>query len=188
MSPSNQMYLDRFADAFAAAGLSSVVFDNHNFGASDCEPRQDIDPWRQVRDYRDAITYAETLGETDSDRIGVWGSSYSGGHVLVVGAIDRRVNRRDTWSFMIACGHSFPSRHDGQRPPRAAAVKDGALAPPKGSSLNGLRARRNNWAFAWPRRFGVAKDSPEEKSGNAYAFCNRRCCFAEAVIRNSDAF
>jgi cephalosporin-C deacetylase-like acetyl esterase len=86
-----EMYLDRFAEAFAAAGLSSVVFDNRNFGASDGEPRQEIDPWRQVRDYRDAITYAETLAETDPNRIGIWGSSYSGGHVLVVGAIDRRV-------------------------------------------------------------------------------------------------
>ncbi len=43
-----------------------------------------------MRDYRHAITYAGTLPETDG-RIGVWGSSYSGGHVLVVGAIDRRV-------------------------------------------------------------------------------------------------
>jgi pimeloyl-ACP methyl ester carboxylesterase len=74
-----------------SCGLASVVFDNRNFGASDGEPRQDIDPWRQVRDYRDAISYVETLGETDPDRIGVWGSSYSRGHVLVVGAIDRRV-------------------------------------------------------------------------------------------------
>jgi fermentation-respiration switch protein FrsA (DUF1100 family) len=86
-----EMYLDRFAEAFAHAGLASVVFDNRNFGASDGEPRQEIDPWRQVRDYRDAITYAETLEETDPERIGVWGSSYSGGHVLVLGAIDRRV-------------------------------------------------------------------------------------------------
>ena len=86
-----EMYLDRFAEAFAAAGLASVVFDNRNFGASDGKPRQEIDPWQQVRDYRDAITYAETLEETDPARIGVWGSSYSGGHVLVVGAIDRRV-------------------------------------------------------------------------------------------------
>lgn len=85
-----EMYLDRFAEAFAKAGLASLVFDNRNFGASDGEPRQEIDPWRQVRDYRDAITYAETLAETDPERIGVWGSSYSGGHVLVIGAIDRR--------------------------------------------------------------------------------------------------
>src|SRR6202051_1553647 len=86
-----EMYLDRFAEAFAAAGLNAVVYDNRNFGASDGEPRQEIDPWRQVRDYRDAITYAETVEETDADRIGIWGSSYSGGHVLVVGAIDRRI-------------------------------------------------------------------------------------------------
>ena len=86
-----EMYLDRFAEAFAQAGLASLVFDNRNFGASDGEPRQEIDPWRQVRDYRDAITYAETLDDTDPLRIGIWGSSYSGGHVLVVGAIDRRV-------------------------------------------------------------------------------------------------
>jgi fermentation-respiration switch protein FrsA (DUF1100 family) len=90
-SAPKEMYLDRFAAAFAQAGLASVVFDNRNFGASEGEPRQEIDPWRQVRDYRDTITYAETLPETDPERIGVWGSSYSGGHVLVLGAIDRRV-------------------------------------------------------------------------------------------------
>ena len=86
-----EMYLDRFAEIFAAAGLACLVFDNRNFGESDGEPRQEIDPWLQVRDYRDAITFAETLESTDPDRIGIWGSSYSGGHVLVVGAIDRRV-------------------------------------------------------------------------------------------------
>jgi fermentation-respiration switch protein FrsA (DUF1100 family) len=86
-----EMYLDRFAEAFAAAGLASVVFDNRNFGASDGEPRQEIDPWQQVSDYRDAISYALTLAETDPDRIGVWGTSYSGAHVLVLGAIDRRI-------------------------------------------------------------------------------------------------
>ena len=86
-----EMYLDKFAEAFAAAGLAALVFDNRNFGASDGAIRQEIDPWQQVRDYRDAITFAETLPQTDAARIGVWGSSYSGGHVLVVGAIDRRV-------------------------------------------------------------------------------------------------
>jgi uncharacterized protein len=86
-----EMYLDRFGEAFAEAGLAALVFDNRNFGASDGEPRQEIDPWEQVRDYRDAISFARTLPEIDRDRIGVWGSSYSGGHVLVLGAIDRRV-------------------------------------------------------------------------------------------------
>jgi fermentation-respiration switch protein FrsA (DUF1100 family) len=86
-----EMYLDKFAEAFVDAGFGALVFDNRNFGASDGERRQEIDPWEQVRDYRHAITYATTLKGVDPDRIGIWGSSYSGGHVLVVGAIDRRV-------------------------------------------------------------------------------------------------
>jgi len=86
-----EMYLDKFAEAFAGAGLNALVFDNRNFGASDGEPRCEIDPVQQVRDYRHAITYATTLDEVDPTRIGAWGSSYSGGHVLVLGAIDRRV-------------------------------------------------------------------------------------------------
>jgi uncharacterized protein len=86
-----EMYLDKYAEAFARAGLASLVYDNRNFGASDGEPRQEIDPWLQVRDYSDAITFVRTLEQTDAERIGVWGSSYSGGHVLVVAAIDRRV-------------------------------------------------------------------------------------------------
>src|ERR1700731_2171921 len=86
-----EMYLDRFAEMFAAAGLGALVFDNRNFGASGGEPRQEIDPWHQVRDYRDAITFAETLHQTNAGGLGIWGSSYSGGHVLVGGAIGRRV-------------------------------------------------------------------------------------------------
>jgi len=86
-----EMYLDRFAEVFAVAGLAAIVFDNRNFGASDGAPRQEIDPWQQIADYRDAISYALTLPETDGARIGVWGSSYSGAHVLVLGATDRRI-------------------------------------------------------------------------------------------------
>ena len=86
-----ELFLDAFAEVFCEAGLAALVYDNRNLGASDGEPRQEIDPWAQVRDYRHAITYARTREEVDGERIGVWGSSYSGAHVLVVGAIDRRV-------------------------------------------------------------------------------------------------
>ena len=86
-----EMYLDKFAEKFAEAGLASLVFDNRNFGASDGKIRQEVDPWQQIRDYRDAITFAETLATTDAEHIGVFGSSYSGAHVIVVGALDRRV-------------------------------------------------------------------------------------------------
>src|SRR5690349_19349031 len=85
-----EMYLDKYAEAFSAAGLNALVFDNRNFGASDGEPRQEIDPIAQIRDYRHAITYAQSLPEVDRTKVGVWGSSFSGGHVLVLGAIDKR--------------------------------------------------------------------------------------------------
>jgi len=100
-----EMYLDAFAEVFAAAGLNALVFDNRNFGASDGQPRYEIDPWEQVRDYRHAITYATTLPDVDANRIGIWGSSYSGGHVLVVGAIDRRV-KAVVSQVPLASGHA----------------------------------------------------------------------------------
>jgi hypothetical protein len=86
-----EMHLDRYAEVFAEAGLAALVFDFRNLGASGGEPRQEINPWTQIEDYRHAITYASSLEEVDSGRIGVWGSSYSGGHALVVAATDRRV-------------------------------------------------------------------------------------------------
>jgi fermentation-respiration switch protein FrsA (DUF1100 family) len=85
------MYLDRYAEVFAAAGLACLVFDNRGFGASDGAPRQEADPLQQIRDYSDAVTFAQALPQTDPARIGIWGSSYSGAHVLVVAATDPRV-------------------------------------------------------------------------------------------------
>jgi fermentation-respiration switch protein FrsA (DUF1100 family) len=144
-----EMYLDRFAEAFASAGLGAIVFDHRNFGASDGEPRQEIDPWEQLRDYRHAITFATTLAEVDGERIGVWGSSYSGGHVLVVGAIDRRVKcvacqvplisghrnaRRIVRSdFIAAVGAMFDedraNRYNGGAPAMIPVVDEDPLAP-----------------------------------------------------------
>jgi fermentation-respiration switch protein FrsA (DUF1100 family) len=83
--------LDKFAQAFAEAGFVVLVHDHRNFGASDGTPRHDIDPWMQIADWRRAITFLESRPEVDASRIGIWGSSYSGGHALVMGATDPRV-------------------------------------------------------------------------------------------------
>jgi fermentation-respiration switch protein FrsA (DUF1100 family) len=80
-----------FAERFAAAGLAAVLFDYRNLGSSDGARRQHLDPNMQIEDYRNAISFAETLDEVDAARIGAWGLSYSGGHVLIVGATDPRV-------------------------------------------------------------------------------------------------
>jgi fermentation-respiration switch protein FrsA (DUF1100 family) len=83
--------LEKFAQAFAEAGFVVLVHDHRSFGASDGAPRHDIDPWMQVADWRRALTFLESQPEVDPERIGIWGSSYSGGHALVLAGSDPRV-------------------------------------------------------------------------------------------------
>ncbi|WEH17508.1 alpha/beta hydrolase [Streptomyces sp. VNUA24] len=80
-----------YAERFVREGLAVLVYDHRNFGTSEGTPRQEIDPLLQMRDYSDAVTFAETLPQTDPERIGAWGSSLSGGHVIVLAGQDRRV-------------------------------------------------------------------------------------------------
>ena len=54
-----EMGLDQYAEVFARAGLAALVYDNRNLGASEGNPRFEIDPTAQMRDYRHAITYAQ---------------------------------------------------------------------------------------------------------------------------------
>ncbi|KAK5080866.1 hypothetical protein LTR05_008182 [Lithohypha guttulata] len=90
-----EMDLNTFAEYFTSKlSLTCLVYDNRGFGDSNTkegQPRQEIIPAQQTSDYSDAITYAQTRAEVDSKKIGIWGSSYSGGHVLWVGAVDKRV-------------------------------------------------------------------------------------------------
>ena len=78
--------LDAFAERFAAAGLSCLVFDYRHFGASGAEPRQVIDLRHQREDWRAAIRFARSLAEVDPARMGVWGTSLGGGLALEVAA------------------------------------------------------------------------------------------------------
>ncbi len=83
--------LDRYAERFAAAGLSALVFDYRHFGGSEGEPRQLLDVGLQLADWAAAISYARSLEGVDPERIALWGSSFSGGHVLTSAARDTRI-------------------------------------------------------------------------------------------------
>lgn len=78
------------AENFAKAGLAVVLFDYPNFGESEGTFRQEVDPWLQIQAYRDAIGYAVVQPQIDPEKVGVWGGSYSGGHAIVVSALDSR--------------------------------------------------------------------------------------------------
>lgn len=83
--------LTPFAERFAAAGADVVVFDYRGFGTSGGLPRQLVDHRRHRADYRSVVAQVRALLGIDSDRIVLWGSSYSGGHVVAVAAGDPRV-------------------------------------------------------------------------------------------------
>lgn len=83
--------LPAYADEFCAAGHTVALFDYRGFGASTGEPRQVIDIAAQHADYRAVVQWARTLDGVDPTRIALWGSSFSGGHVLAVAAEDTSI-------------------------------------------------------------------------------------------------
>lgn len=83
--------LPAYAEAFARAGYAALVFDYRHFGSSSGEPRQVLDVKRQQDDYRSAVAFARQTPGIDADQIALWGSSFSGGHVVVVAAGDARI-------------------------------------------------------------------------------------------------
>ncbi len=86
-----EQYLDSFASSFAAAGFVVLVFDYRFLGASEGEPRQQVLWYEQILDYRNAIAWILLQPEVDPARVGVWGTSYSGGHVMHLAAFDKRI-------------------------------------------------------------------------------------------------
>jgi dienelactone hydrolase len=98
---------------FAHAGYFVIAFDYRGWGASDSrviltapepakkegnkftaevmEIREVVDPLEQTQDIFNVIHWAMGEPQVDKNRIGLWGSSYSGGHVVYVAAHDSRV-------------------------------------------------------------------------------------------------
>ncbi|WP_067852342.1 alpha/beta hydrolase [Nocardia shimofusensis] len=86
-----EMRLDAYAERFADAGWSVLVFDYRHLGASGGTPRQLLDIGKQRADWHAALAFARTLPNVDADRIALWGSSFGGGHVVQVASEDARV-------------------------------------------------------------------------------------------------
>jgi len=96
---------------FAKAGYLVIVIDYRGWGKSDSrliavgrpekkdgklvaevkEVREVVDPIDQTADIMNAISWAAGDKQCDPERIGIWGSSFSGGHVVYVAARDPRV-------------------------------------------------------------------------------------------------
>jgi pimeloyl-ACP methyl ester carboxylesterase len=98
---------------FARAGYFVVAFDYRGWGASEGkivptkplergkpgepitaevkEIREVVDPIDMTTDLQNAVHWVHGEKQCDTKRIGLWGTSYSGGHVVYVAARDPRV-------------------------------------------------------------------------------------------------
>jgi hypothetical protein len=138
--------IEPFAKAFTEAGFVVLLHDHRGFGASEGLPRQDVDPWRQVADWRRAISYLESLDVVDPKRIGLWGTSYAGGHAIVLGATDRRLK------CIVAQVPTISGFEQGLRriPPENVAAIEEMFADDDRAQLRGES----------PRRQAIVSDDP----------------------------
>jgi|SRR5581483_3378992 len=98
--------------------------------------REVVDPFDQIRDVAACLDFLESEPQIDPERIGLWGSSYGGGHVAYMAAHDSRVK-----AIVAQVGAQQP--FGGIVPAgreRAAARARGRLAvvPPASDAVPGL--------------------------------------------------
>lgn len=86
-----EIVMPHYAKPIVEAGIACMIFDYRYMGDSEGLPRQHINPYEQWDDYRNALSFVAELPECNENRLGIWGISYSGGHVMAVGAMDPRV-------------------------------------------------------------------------------------------------
>jgi len=80
-----------YAERFIEKDMAVFLFDYRTFGRSDGEPRQIVDPFHHVEDWKAAVAHVRNINEVDGGRISLWGSSFSGGHVISVAASDDKI-------------------------------------------------------------------------------------------------
>ncbi len=172
------------AVVFARAGYLVVTFDYRGWGASDSrvvltkpapaeksgnrftaevlEVREVVDPIDMTTDLLNAICWVYGEPQCDRQRIGLWGSSYSGGHVVYVAARDPRV--KATVSQVPAFDSRFVIQTDEERKKTyeegtARARGEIGYPPPGARVIGNLRGA--------PIREKLMQYAPVEDAGRA---------------------
>jgi len=84
--------LFNYAKLFGEQGFHALTFDYRGFGLSEGKTRQLISVPKQKADWRAAIDNIRGLDAVDSSRVGLWGYSFSGGHVLHLASEDPTIS------------------------------------------------------------------------------------------------
>ncbi len=141
---------ERYAKPFAEAGFACLVFDYRGWGGSDgrlvpaaSEPmltqagertarvrvvREVVDPLDQVADIRAAFAWLLSEPGVDPARVGAWGSSYGGGHVVSLAGGEDRV--RAVVAQVGGYGHPREAWYADLARKRMADKARGLLDPP----------------------------------------------------------
>ncbi|MDP6633955.1 MAG: alpha/beta fold hydrolase [Phycisphaerae bacterium] len=150
------------APRFAAAGYVVIVYDYRGWGESNCRlvvrgktPKPDkdgnvtvkaqairevVDPVDQQKDIDAAVSYIYGEPMVDQARIGIWGTSFGGGHVIYRAAHDKRIacvaaqvgSMPDDWTKLYPKG--LRDVYKGK-----SARARGAIAPmPQGGGSGGV--------------------------------------------------
>ncbi|KAI9642740.1 hypothetical protein NHQ30_008471 [Ciborinia camelliae] len=85
-----EMFVPQVAEQFQKHNFTALIYDPRSLGLSDGEPRNEVDPMKQVSDYSDAFTFLTTLPIVDKDEIFFWGQSFAGCVALCAAALDKR--------------------------------------------------------------------------------------------------
>lgn len=142
--------LTMYAEAYADAGLVTMAFDYRGWGESDGKMvataatpplvtagkatadawivREVVDPRDQVDDVRNCLAYLLSEDGVDPSRVGLFGSSYGGGHVLSVAAMDDRV--RAVVAQVGGYGHPTSDEFRDLARRRMAEKARGSIDPP----------------------------------------------------------
>lgn len=82
--------LPSLAEAFQQAGITALTYDPRSTGLSDGEPRNDIDPFKQIEDLSDALSFLANHPTVDRTKLGLWGMSLAGATALCAASFDTR--------------------------------------------------------------------------------------------------
>lgn len=103
------------AQHFQDCGFTVLLFDSRSVGQSDGMPRNDIDPFKQMGDLSDALTFLAAQPSVDPALLGVWGMSLGGAVALCTACFDTRVR------FAVGVCPAVEYRHDPARLPKVLA-------------------------------------------------------------------
>ena len=61
------------AEHLQRLGITALTFDPRTTGKSDGQPRNEIDPFKQIEDLSDALSFLSNLPSVDPGKMGFWG-------------------------------------------------------------------------------------------------------------------